>query len=105
LVEQGLEASPEETSDPELFGQLQAREREIREEMNSPEYAMGRAFRHDARGCNGFSRLSRCEMLLDRAFYRSLRELLLLQATRSRTQYEIQNRLPDTGQVPSVPVG
>jgi hypothetical protein len=92
LVEQDLEAGPEEASDPELFRQLQAQESEIREELNSPQYAMGRAFQRDAERADGFARLSRCEMLLDRAFYRCLRELLLMQAERRRTQYEIQNK-------------
>jgi len=59
LLHYGLEASPDEASDPERFRELQARELEIREELNSPEYALGRAFRRDARGSGAFTRLSR----------------------------------------------
>jgi hypothetical protein len=44
LLEADLEPAPEEASDPELYRQLQAREREIREELNSPQYALGRVF-------------------------------------------------------------
>jgi hypothetical protein len=97
MIEYDLEAQPEETNNPELFRQLLAREAEIVEELNSPAYAMGRAFRRDAQKADGFTRLSRCESYLDRGFYRSLRELLLLQASKSEanrgsTQYEAQNK-------------
>jgi hypothetical protein len=67
---------------------LRARELEIREELNSPQYALGRASRRNAQSSGGFTRLSRSEMLLDRCFYRSLHELQRLQAIR---QYERQN--------------
>jgi hypothetical protein len=91
LLQHRLEASPDEAKDPELFLQLREREAEIREELNSPQYAIGRAFRRDARNAGGFTRLSRCETLLERGFYRSLQELLRIQAVRRGTQYESQN--------------
>jgi hypothetical protein len=99
LLMHRLEASPSEAKDPDLYRELQARELEIREELNSPQYALGRAFRRDAQSSDGFTRLSRSEMLLDRGFYRSLHELLRLQAIRrgtnkashGATQYERQN--------------
>jgi hypothetical protein len=92
LLMHRLEASPDEAKDPDLYRELKARELEIREELNSPQYALGRAFRRDAQTSGGFTRLSHAEMLLDRGFYRSLHELQRLQAIRrGATQYERQN--------------
>jgi len=82
LLQHRLEAGPGEAADPQLFRQLQEREREIRTELNSPQYAIGRAFRSDARSAGGFTRLSHCETLLERGFYRCLQELLRLQLAR-----------------------
>ena len=88
LLMHRLEASPNEAKDPDLYRELKARELEIREELNSPQYALGRASRRNAQSSGGFTRLSRSEMLLDRCFYRSLHELQRLQAIR---QYERRN--------------
>ncbi len=73
-----------ETSAPAEFQALLDKEAELREQLLSPEYALGRAFRRSARGRAGFIHLSRCEMLLDRCFYRCLRELQSLQEKRKR---------------------
>jgi hypothetical protein len=91
LLMHRLEASPNEAKDPELYRQLQARELEIREELNSRRYAIGRAFRRDSRNAGGFTRLSRCEMLLERGFYRCLNEFQRLKSNRSTTSTKRQN--------------
>jgi len=77
-----------EAEDPEACRQLLQQEAEIREQLNSPRYALGRVFRRDARAGGGFMRLSRCEMWLDRIFHRSLHELKQLQADRRETKKE-----------------
>jgi len=91
LLEYDLEPAAEEAQDPELYRTLLAREAEIREELNSPQYALGRAFRRDARNGGGFTRLSRCEMLLERTFYRSLNQLQTTQAIRRELSTKGQN--------------
>ena len=91
MLHHGLEPLASETQDPERFLALQTREREIRELLNSPQYALGRAFRRDSRKAGGFTRLSRCETLLERGFYRCLLELQRLQATRRVTSTKSQN--------------
>ena len=101
LLHHRLEASPDEAKDPELYRQLLARELEIREELNSPQYALGRAFRRDAQNAGGFTRLSRCEMLLERGFYRCLNELTQLQDIRRGTQYARQNEPSVTSELPT----
>lgn len=91
LLRHRLQAAPEEASDPQRYRELQARTLEIREELNSPRYALGRVFRRDAQNSGGFTRLSHCEMLLERSFHRRLHELLLLQSIRRKNQYSRQN--------------
>lgn len=56
---------------------------EIREERNSPEHALGRIFSRDARRGGAFDRLTRCEMFIERGFYRCMRELERLQQARA----------------------
>ena len=79
-------ANADDALDPEACRQLLQEEAEIREQLNSPQYALGRVFRRDARAGAGFMRLSRCEMWLDRVFHRSLRELHELQALRTQNE-------------------
>jgi hypothetical protein len=98
LLQHRLDAAPEEAEDPVFYRQLKAREREIREELNSPQYALGRAFRRDARNCGGFTRLSRCETLLERGLYRALNELRRIQAERTAHGTKGQNEPTDGAQ-------
>ena len=95
MLQYRLSAGPDEAKDPQLFRDLKERETEIRDVLNSPEYALGRAFRRDARSCGGFTRLSRCEMLLERGFYRFLNELRTLQAIRQEKKCRRQNEPTD----------
>lgn len=81
-----LEAEAEATGTRHLAEckALLAESAELREELNSPRYALGRVFRRDSKAPAGgaFIRLSRCEMLLERGFFRYLRELQRMQELR-----------------------
>ena len=63
--------------------------------------APGPDFRRDAQMPRGLTRLSRCETLLERGFYRCLNELLELQAIRRGVQHERQNEPGVTSELPA----
>ena len=89
-------ADADDSENPEACRQLLQEEAEIREQLNSPRYALGRAFRRDARTGGGFMRLSRCEMWLDRIFHRSLRELRELQNEKRQNEPNAAVSLSDS---------
>ena len=75
LIHHRLTLDSNDAQQPEACRELLRQEAEIREELNSPQYALGRVFRRDARTARAFTGLSRCEMILERVFYRALHEL------------------------------
>lgn len=75
-----------DAADPAACQALFDQELEIREQLNSPEYALGRVFRRDARTGEAFTRLARSEALMERGFYRCLRELRELQKARAEAE-------------------
>jgi len=88
LLDHRLQPDASEAGDPEKWRELQQQRSQIRDELNSPRYALGRAFRRNGRSRSGFERLSRCEMLLERGFYRCLDRLLRLQEIRVAAENE-----------------
>jgi hypothetical protein len=75
LIHHRLQLDSNDASDPKQCRELLDMESEIREELNSPRYALGRAFRRDVRGGGGLTCLSHCETRLERGLFRALREL------------------------------
>ena len=86
LIHHRLQPDPNDAQDPEECRRWLRQEDEIREELNSPRYALGRAFRRSVRDGAGFTHLSRCETLLERGFYRNLHTLQIRRSLKKQNE-------------------
>lgn len=86
LLQHRVALRPSDAAEPAECEALLAQETAIREELNDPQYALGRVFRRDVKAGGALIRLSRCEALLERGFYRCLRELREMQQVRKAAE-------------------